>query len=61
MVDPSGGMTGTLMEVMQAAEQIGCDYLGVYAVDVLRGTRGHPDYDPSYEAGLEYGARVVGK
>lgn len=61
MVDPSGGATGTLMEVMQAAERIRCDYLGVYAADVLRGTPGYKDYDPSYEMALEYGARVVGK
>jgi hypothetical protein len=61
MVDPSGRASGTLMEVMRAAERIGCDYLGVYAVDVLRGTPGYPEYDPSYEAALQYGARVVGR
>lgn len=61
MVDPSGGKTGSLMEVMKAAERIGAHYLGVYAVDVLRGTKGQPNYDPSFEAALAYGARVIGK
>ncbi len=29
-----------LLEVMKAVERIGCSYLGVYAVDVLRGMSG---------------------
>ena len=49
------GTTGSLMDVMQAARRIGCDYLGVYAADVLKGTPGHPNYDPAYAAALEYG------
>jgi hypothetical protein len=61
MVDPSGGGTGTLMDVMQAAERIGCDYLGVYAVDVLKGTRGQKDFDREYERALEYGAQALQK
>jgi dienelactone hydrolase len=61
MVDASGGNTGSLMEVMKAAERIGCGYLGVYAVDVLRGTKDQPDYDPEFEAALAYGAKVIGK
>jgi dienelactone hydrolase len=59
MVAGTGGRTGTLMEVMQAAERIGCSYLNVYPEDVLRGTRGQPDFDPEYERALEYGARVL--
>jgi dienelactone hydrolase len=61
MVDASGGNTGSLMDVMKAAERIGCHYLGVYAVDVLRGTKGQPNYDPEYEAALAYGAKALGK
>lgn len=61
MVDASGGGTGSLLEVMKAAERVGCNYLGVYAVDVLRGTRGQPNFDPAYEEALAYGARVMGK
>lgn len=61
MLDASGGGTGSLMEVMQAAERIGCSYLGVYAVDVLRGTKGQPNYDPAYEEALAYGARALGR
>jgi hypothetical protein len=62
MLDATGqGTTGSLMEVMRAAERIGCDYLGVYAADVLKGTRGQPDYDPNYEAALKYGAQALGR
>jgi len=61
MVDASGGGTGSLMDVMKAAERIGCHYLGVYAVDVLRGTKGQPSYDPAFETALAYGAKVIGK
>ncbi len=60
-VDASGGGTGSLMDLMRTAERIGCDYLGVYAVDVLRGTKGQPNYDPKFEEALAYGASVIGK
>jgi dienelactone hydrolase len=60
MVDASGGGTGSLLNVMKAAERVGCDYLGVYAVDVLRGTKGQPNYDPQFEAALAYGANALG-
>jgi acetyl esterase/lipase/predicted alpha/beta-hydrolase family hydrolase len=59
-VDASGGGTGSLMEIMKAAERVGCDYLGVYAADVLRGTKGQPDYDPAFEEALAYGANAIG-
>ena len=61
MVDASGGGTGSLMDVMKAAERVGSDYLGVYAVDVLRGTQGQVDFDPQFEAALAYGANAIGK
>ncbi|MBI5774426.1 MAG: beta-galactosidase, partial [Verrucomicrobia bacterium] len=61
MVDASGGNTGSLLDVMKAAERVGCNYLGVYAVDVLRGTKGQPNYDPEFEAALAYGAKVMGQ
>ncbi|MFM9167812.1 MAG: beta-galactosidase, partial [Verrucomicrobiota bacterium] len=60
MLDASGGGTGSLLDVMKAAERVGCDYLGVYAADVLRGTKGQPDYDPQHEAALAYGAGALG-
>jgi acetyl esterase/lipase len=60
MVDASGNGTGSLMDVMQAAKRVGCSYLGVYAVDVLRGTKGQPDYDPQVEAALAWGAKALG-
>jgi hypothetical protein len=44
---------------MQAAERIGCDYLGVYAVDVLKGTRGRAEFDAEYEQALEFGAQAL--
>lgn len=59
MVAGSGGRTGTLMEVMKAAERIHCSYLNVYPEDVLRGTRGQPNYDPAYAEALAYGALVL--
>ena len=60
MVAGTGGRTGTLMEVMKAAERIHCNYLNVYPEDVLRGTRGQPKFEAAYEAALAYGARVLG-
>jgi len=57
----SAGTTGPLMDVMKRAESIGCDYLGVYSADVLKGTPGQPSYDAEYEKALEYGARALGK
>lgn len=61
MVARSGRRTGSLMEVMKAAGRIHCSYLNVYPRDVLRGTRGQPDYDPVYEEALAYGASTLGK
>lgn len=62
MVERSGvGNTGTLMEVMKAAERIHCSYLNVYPEDVLKGTKGNADYDPDFEEALKYGASIIGK
>ena len=61
MVAGTGGRTGTLMEVMKAAERIHCNYLNVYPEDVLRGTPGQARFDPAYEEALAYGARVMGQ
>ena len=57
----SAGTTGPLLDVMKRAEDIGCDYLGVYSADVLKGTPGQPDYDLEYAKALEYGAQALGK
>lgn len=59
MVAGTGGRTGTLMEVMKAAERIHCNYLNVYPEDVLRGTPGEKQFDPAYAEALAYGARVL--
>ena len=61
MVARAGGSTGTLMEIMEAAGRIGCDFLGAYDSDVLKGTAGQPDFDPAYEEALRFGARVIGQ
>lgn len=61
MVAGTGPRTGTLMEVMQAAERIHCRYLNVYPEDVARGTRGSLNFDPTYEAALNYGAKHLGR
>jgi len=60
-LDPSGDKTGSLMEIIKSAERIGADYLGVYAIDVLKGTKGQSNYDATYEEALAYGAKVIGK
>lgn len=59
MVQRSGGRTGTLMEVMQAAERIRCNYLNVYPEDVQEGTRGTPHYSAEAEAALKYGHEAL--
>ncbi|MCB1121554.1 MAG: hypothetical protein KJT03_08400, partial [Verrucomicrobiae bacterium] len=61
MVARSGRRTGTLMEVMQAAERIHCSLLNVYPEDVLKGTPGNKDYDPAFEAALRYGANALSR
>ena len=55
MVQRSGGNTGTLMEVMQAAGRIRCNYLNVYPEDVIESTPGTPHYRAESEAALKYG------
>lgn len=46
---------GSLMGVMEAAIRINTSYLNVYAIDVLKGTKGYKDYDPAYEEALKFG------
>jgi hypothetical protein len=59
MVQRSGGRTGTLLEVMRAAERIRCNYLNVYPEDVNEGTPGSKDYKPESEAALRYGYEAL--
>lgn len=61
MVAGSGGRTGTLMEVMKAAERIRCSYLNVYPEDVIRGTPGQPRFDPAHAEALAHGARALAR
>jgi hypothetical protein len=60
MVAATGGRTGTLQEVMEAAVRINCSYLNVYPEDVNRGTHGSKNFDPAYAAALRYGAEKLG-
>lgn len=60
-VAATGARTGTLPEVMAAAERINCSYLNVYPEDVLRGTAGSKDFDPAYAAALEHGAATLAR
>lgn len=50
---------GTLREIVDAARRGSAGYLLPYPRDVLKGTRGQPDFDPEFEAALAYGARVL--
>lgn len=50
---------GSLMGVMEAAVRIDCNYLNVYAIDVLKGTRGYKDFDPLYEEALKFGQQQL--
>ncbi len=59
MVAATGRRAGTLMEVMKAAERIGCSYLGVYPQDILRSIPNRADYDVEYENALVYGAKAI--
>ena len=59
MVHQSGGTTGSLLDVMHAAERIKCNFLNVYPNDVLRGTVGTPNYDRLYEDALRYGFETL--
>jgi hypothetical protein len=56
----TGTRPGPIMGVMQAAEAIQADYLGVYPQDVLLSLPGNPDYDAAYDEALHYGASVIG-
>lgn len=59
MVQKSGGRTGTLMEVMQAAERGHLLYLNTYPEDVLLGSETSAHYDPTFAAALAYGAEAI--
>lgn len=59
MLDAAGGGTGSLDEVVSAAERAGGGWLGVYAVDALRCLPGRADHDPARAAALERAARVL--
>lgn len=50
---------GSLREIIDAATRGSAGYLLPYPRDVLRGTKGQPDYDPEFEAALAYGAQVL--
>lgn len=55
------GNTGTLMEVMLAAERVGSHFVAVYASDVIKGTPGQPGFDPERERALRFGAEMLAR
>ena len=59
MVGATSKDVGSLKEVMDAAFRGKCSYLNVYAKDVLKGTKGFPEYDNTYEEALEYGNSLL--
>jgi len=59
MVAQSGGTTGTLMEVMEAAVRVKASYLNVYPQDVLKGTIGYSGFDTLFEQAIEFGAKSL--
>jgi len=59
MGQSSGGDADAFMNIMRAAERVHCHYLNVYPEDVLRGTRGQPSFDPTFEAALKYGQAAL--
>lgn len=58
MVGATSQDVGSLKEVMDAAFRGKCSYLNVYAKDVLKGTKGFPEYDKAYEEALKYGSSL---
>ena len=59
MVGATSKDVGSLKEIMDAAFRGKCSYLNVYAKDVLKGTKGFPEYDNTYEEALEYGNSLL--
>jgi len=57
----SRGTTGNLMEVMLAAERVGCHFVAVYSSDVLKGMPGQRGYDVQYERALKFGAEMLAR
>ena len=51
---------GTLREIVDAANRVNAHYLLPYPIDVLKGTKGQPNYDPEFAAALAHGARTLG-
>jgi len=47
--------TGTMQGVIEAAKRIHCDYLNVYAMDVIKSTTGAPSYNAIWENALKNG------
>ncbi|MCK6487977.1 MAG: hypothetical protein L6R48_06560 [Planctomycetes bacterium] len=61
MLDAAGGGTGSLDEVVSAAQRAGGGWLGVYSTDVLRCLPGRPDHDPARAAALARAAEVLAR
>jgi hypothetical protein len=51
----------TLMDYVKKAEAVHCNYLNVYAEDVIKATRGTKTYDPAWEEALKHATAVLGK
>ena len=53
--------TGSLIGVMKAAERVNCDYLNVYAVDIMKSSRYLKMYNPIWEDAMKYGWEYFSK
>lgn len=56
----TGSTVGTMQEVVDAAIRVKCDFLNVYAEDVVRATAGTSTFDPAWEAALQLAATSLG-
>ena len=61
MFEATSAAEGTMQEVVDACLRAHCDFLNVYAKDVVRATPGTATYDPASAAALASAAASLGK
>lgn len=61
MASATGATEGTMQEVVDACIRVSCDFLNVYATDVLKATPGITGYDPAWAAALGAAAAALGR
>jgi len=57
----TGLEVGTMQDVVNAAIRVKCDFLNVYAQDVVKATIGTSSYDPAWDAALRTAAADLGR